>query len=41
MFIESRRSFLKGTAYTVAGATLAKGVFSTIAETPVLSLIHI
>ena len=33
-FIESRRSFLKGTAYTVAGAALAKGVFETIAETP-------
>ena len=37
MFIESRRSFLKGTAYTVAGATLAKGVFSTIAETPAVA----
>ena len=37
MFIESRRKFLKGTAYTVAGATLAKGVFSTIAETPVVA----
>ena len=33
MFIESRRNFLKGTAVTVAGATLAKGVFSTIVET--------
>lgn len=34
MFIESRRTFLKGTAFTVAGATLAKGVFSAIAQTP-------
>ncbi len=33
-FIESRRSFLKGTAYSVAGATLAAGVFETIVETP-------
>jgi len=33
-FFESRRTFLKGTAYTVAGATLAKGVFSTMVDTP-------
>ncbi len=33
-FVESRRNFLKGTAYTVAGASLATGVFKTIAETP-------
>jgi len=36
-FFESRRSFLKGTAYTVAGATVAKGVFSTIVDTPALA----
>ena len=29
-FIEGRRSFLKGTAYSVAGATLAAGVFETV-----------
>jgi len=33
-FVESRRTFLKGTAYTVAGASLATGVFKTIVETP-------
>ena len=33
-FIESRRTFLKGTAYTVAGASLAAGVFETIVDTP-------
>jgi len=33
-FIEGRRSFLKGTAYSVAGATLAAGVFETVASTP-------
>lgn len=33
-FFESRRTFLKGTAYTVAGAAVAKGVFSTIVDTP-------
>jgi anaerobic selenocysteine-containing dehydrogenase len=33
MFLESRRNFLKGTAATVAGAAVAKGVFSTIVET--------
>jgi len=33
-FIEGRRSFLKGTAYSVAGATLAAGVFETVATTP-------
>jgi len=32
-FIEGRRSFLKGTAYSVAGATLAAGVFETIVDT--------
>jgi anaerobic selenocysteine-containing dehydrogenase len=36
-FIEGRRNFLKGTAYTVAGATLAKGVFETIASTPAMA----
>jgi len=36
-FFESRRTFLKGTAYTVAGATVAKGVFSTIVDTPALA----
>ncbi len=36
-FIESRRTFLKGTAYTVAGAALAKGVFETIADTPAMA----
>ncbi|MBN2895586.1 MAG: molybdopterin-dependent oxidoreductase [Campylobacterales bacterium] len=29
MFLESRRSFMKGAAFTVAGAAIAKGVFST------------
>ena len=33
MFIESRRTFLKGTAFTVAGAVIAKGVFTTIVNT--------
>ncbi|HHH50964.1 MAG TPA: twin-arginine translocation pathway signal protein [Campylobacterales bacterium] len=36
-FFESRRTFLKGTAYTVAGATVAKGVFSTIVDTPAMA----
>ena len=36
-FIEGRRSFLKGTAYSVAGATLAAGVFETVASTPVVA----
>ncbi len=36
-FFESRRSFLKGTTYTVAGAVVAKGVFSTIVETPLMA----
>jgi len=36
-FIEGRRSFLKGTAYSVAGATLAAGVFKTVAETPAMA----
>ncbi len=26
MYLESRRTFLKGAAFTVAGATIAKGV---------------
>ncbi|MFA6760475.1 MAG: molybdopterin-dependent oxidoreductase [Sulfuricurvum sp.] len=29
MYLESRRTFLKGAAFTVAGASIAKGVFST------------
>jgi len=29
-FIEGRRTFLKGSAYTVAGAVVAKGVFSSL-----------
>ncbi len=29
MYLQSRRSFLKGAAFTVAGVTLAKGVFTT------------
>ncbi|MBU1669437.1 molybdopterin-dependent oxidoreductase [bacterium] len=33
-FFESRRTFLKGTTYAVAGAAVAKGVFSTIVDTP-------
>ncbi|MCB4748162.1 MAG: molybdopterin-dependent oxidoreductase, partial [Sulfurovum sp.] len=33
-FVESRRTFLKGTAYSVAGASLATGVFKAIVETP-------
>ena len=41
MFIESRRNFLKGTAVTVAGATLAKGVFSTIVETDAVASGHL
>jgi len=36
-FIEGRRSFLKGTAYSVAGATLATGVFKTVAQTPAMA----
>ncbi len=28
MYLETRRSFLKGAAFTVAGAAIAKGVFS-------------
>ncbi len=36
-FFESRRIFLKGTAYTVAGATIAKGVFTTIVDTPAMA----
>ena len=36
-FFESRRTFLKGTAYTVAGATVAKGVFTTIVDTPAMA----
>ena len=30
MFLESRRKFLKGSAYSVAGATVAAGVFSNV-----------
>ena len=29
MYLESRRTFLKGAAFTVAGASIAKGVFTT------------
>ncbi len=29
MYLQSRRTFLKGAAFTVAGATIAKGVFAT------------
>jgi len=29
MYLESRRTFLKGAAFTVAGAAIAKGVFET------------
>ena len=29
MYLESRRTFLKGAAFTVAGATIARGVFTT------------
>ena len=36
-FFESRRTFLRGTAYTVVGATVAKGVFSTIVDTPAMA----
>ncbi len=36
-FVESRRTFLKGTAYTVAGASLATGVFKSIAQTPAVA----
>lgn len=37
MFIKSRRNFLKGTAATIAGAVVAKGVFSTIVKTPAMA----
>jgi len=33
-FFESRRTFLKGSAYGVAGAGLAKGIFTAIVATP-------
>ena len=36
-FFESRRSFLKGTSYAVAGAVVAKGVFSTVVDTPLMA----
>jgi len=36
-FFESRRTFLKGTTYAVAGAVVAKGVFSTIVDTPLMA----
>ncbi|SFV61724.1 Anaerobic dehydrogenases, typically selenocysteine-containing [hydrothermal vent metagenome] len=39
-FFESRRTFLKGTAYTVAGATVVKGVFETIIDTPAIADNH-
>ena len=29
MYLESRRTFLKGAAFTVAGATIARGVFTS------------
>jgi hypothetical protein len=29
MYLQSRRTFLKGAAFTVAGAAIAKGVFTT------------
>ena len=29
MYLQSRRTFLKGTAFSVAGAAIAKGVFET------------
>ena len=32
MYLESRRTFLKGAAFTVAGAAVAKGVFTTDAK---------
>lgn len=37
IFLESRRSFLRGTAYTVTGVALAKGVFETIIDTPAVA----
>jgi anaerobic selenocysteine-containing dehydrogenase len=37
VFIQSRRTFLKATAFGVAGATLAKGVFETIVNTPAMA----
>jgi len=36
-FFESRRTFLKGSAYGIAGIGLAKGVFSTIINTPAVA----
>jgi len=36
-FFESRRTFLKGSAYGIAGAGLAKGVFETIIATPAMA----
>ena len=32
MYLQSRRTFLKGAAFTVAGAVIAKGVFTTDAQ---------
>ena len=29
MYLESRRTFLKGAAFTIAGASIARGVFTT------------
>jgi anaerobic selenocysteine-containing dehydrogenase len=39
-FFEGRRAFLKGTAYTVAGAAVAKGVFTNIIDTPAIAGDH-
>jgi anaerobic selenocysteine-containing dehydrogenase len=36
-FFESRRTFLKGTAYAAAGAVVAKGVFSEVVATPAMA----
>lgn len=36
-FFDSRRTFLKGSAYGIAGIGLAKGVFSTIIDTPAMA----
>jgi len=36
-FFESRRTFLKGTAYAAAGAVVAKGVFSEVIATPAMA----
>ncbi len=36
-FFDSRRTFLKGSVYGIAGIGLAKGVFSTIIDTPAMA----